>query len=157
MTELEILVNDIKQGKRALLFPPGISYLALTVVFSMIGFVFLIGPVINIFAPEAPTSVIAVAQLASLGLPMGGVVLPGVMIITGRKQFASLLRSFIIGLAIAACALAAFSFYIQQMEYVAGMAISLSFLGGALWMSTRGKFLLLCEFLFLLKRPDQRK
>lgn len=137
-----------------MLFPPGILHLAFTIVFTMVGFVFFVGPALQIFAPDQPISVIAIMQLSSLAIAMIGAVLPGVMILMGKKWFTLWLRYFIFALAFFAIIAVAYALATQQSQQVKALLISLGLSSTAIWLSSRAKFLLLCEFFFLLKRPS---
>lgn len=156
-SELEKIVAEIKQGKRIVLFPPGIWHLAFTVILTMMGFVFLMGTATKIFAADKPVPVVAVAQLVSLLIPMVGVVLPGLMILRGKKWFALWLRYFIFTLALLGIVGVVYALSTRNTLQAQALLISLGFLGAAIWLSSRAKFLLLCEFFFLLKRPNEER
>lgn len=156
-SELEKTVKEIRQGKTIVLFPPGIWHLAFTIVFTIIGYVFFVGATLQLFMHEQPISVVAIIQLSSLAIPIICAVLPGAMILMGRKWFALWLRCFIFALAFLVIIVVAYVLATQQNQQVKSLLISLGFCAAAIWLSSRAKFLLLCEFFFLLKRPDERR
>ena len=47
-----------------------------------------------------------------------------------------------------------FAFAMQDKLQGQSLLISLAFSSAAIWLSSRAKFLLLCEFFYLLKKPD---
>lgn len=150
--ELEKVVSEIKQGKRIVLFPPGVAHLAFTVVLAVVGFVFLAGPAIKLFTERQPVPTVAILQLSSLLIPLIGAVIPSAMILRGRKSAALWLRRFLIASVGAGSALASYAFFVQQSQQAESIAISIGLLGVAIWLSSSAKFLLLCEFFYLLKR-----
>ena len=154
-TDLEKIISEIRQGKRTVLFPPGIFHLAFSIVFAMIGFVFFVGAATNIFAPDQPVPVVAVVQLSSLLFLMIGVVAPGGLILMGKKRFALWLRYFLFALFCLAAASMIYALFIGPANQILALLISLGFSGSAIWLSSRAEFLLLCEFFFLLKRPHR--
>jgi hypothetical protein len=151
LTELQKVADEVRAGKRVILFPPGQLYFVTTIIISLAAFGLSAALVSAALTLGLESLVRAKAQFFSVFLVIPLIVFPGIMIIRGKKRFASLLRgSFIIYLVIASFMIArALLFGDYRFIFPYSLIFSLSLLG--LWVSYRPGFYLYCEFFYLVK------
>ncbi|MFA5531786.1 MAG: hypothetical protein WDA11_14115 [Thiohalomonadaceae bacterium] len=152
-TELEQLTQDIKHGRKVLLFPPGLAVFVSTIMLALFGFASTMILGFRLVS-EAPIEIRAVAQLVCTTFVLPGVVLPGLMIVRGNKQFVRWIRWFGISSSLVAFVIAAYQ--LTSGDGLAGQWVLLSgaLLGGAsaAWLSRTPRFILFCKFFYLLKK-----
>lgn len=150
--ELQKIADEVRSGRRVILFPPGQAFFVSVILLSIAAF-----GLTTVFVSAALTSALelsvrANSQFFSVLLVVPLIVFPGIMITRGKKRFATLLRaSFLLYL------IAALVLIIREVLFFGAgslppfvLIIGLSLLG--LWLSYRPGFILYCEFFYLVKR-----
>ncbi|MFK5947350.1 MAG: hypothetical protein QM500_01105 [Methylococcales bacterium] len=66
LVELNKLVDDILAGHRTVIFPPGILYVAISIVLLLVASVFFMGGSLSLFASTFTVEQTATAQLVSV-------------------------------------------------------------------------------------------
>lgn len=151
-SELERLADDVRQGRKVLLFPPGQTYFIGTIMLSLLGFAVTTASTISLWTTGLPVNVGAIIQMASILLIIPGLVFPALMVTRGKKRYANWMRIFIIMVALAATAMLILNKLHWQQNQTTPLLIGLGISSAALWLSVRPQFLLFCELFYLIKR-----
>lgn len=152
LSELQKIADEVRSGRRVILFPPGQAFFVSVILLSIAAF-----GLTTVFVSAALTSALELSVRANIQfffvlLVVPLVVFPGIMITRGKKRFAALQRgSFLLYL------VAALVLVIREVLFIGAgslppfvLIIGLSLLG--LWLSYRPGFILYCEFFYLVKR-----
>ncbi len=153
LSKLQKIADEVRSGRRVILFPPGQAFFVSVILLSIAAF-----GLTTVFVNAALTSALELSvraniQFVSVLLVVPLVVFPGIMITRGKKRFAAILRaSFLLYL------LAALVLIIRDILFLGAeslppfvLIVGLSLVG--FWLSYRPGFILYCEFFYLVKRP----
>lgn len=154
--ELESLVQDIKNGSRAALFPPGTFVFVASIMLIILSIVACIGPVISIFASDL--SIPARAGLQMLGLPilfLGSTGVPAILVMRGNIQYSSWPRVFVMILMAVAATLLSLAL-LEKLEtersFLVPLLLSLAANVVVLMLIASPRYKRFCMFYYLLKK-----
>lgn len=153
-SELERLADDVRHGRKVLLFPPGQAFFIGTIMLSLLGFAATAASTTHILTHGLPVSTRAMTQMASIVLIIPGLIIPALMVTRGKKHYASWMRRFISAVALTAITMLILNKLHWQQNQATPLLIGLGISSTAFWLSTRPKFLLFCELFYLIKRQD---
>lgn len=152
---LRALTDSIKAGERVVLFPPGMLSLVTLVLLLVIDTVLITSSFVSVFFIEASFQQQAIIQFSGLGVSFLFVILPNLMVLSGKKSFSIftfyyawflLLCSFImITLGLIGLLLLAKVIVILIISF----AVSL----GCIFVYKSPAYILVKEFFYLLKNP----
>jgi len=150
------LINEIKQGKRIVLFPPGMMIFIAFIMLMIANTVLFFGSSLSIFLPDAETPVKATSQLASLLVLFVFVILPALMVLSGKKHFSIISFYYALALTVLSAIILLLGFtqvvslFNTTLPLLACIAISIT----CLYIYNSASYRLLKEFYYLLKNPE---
>lgn len=152
---LEELVQEIKAGKRVILFPPGmLSFLG--VVFTSIPATVLCSVVlINAFAKHTALPIQAGLQFCGILFLLVFTVVPGLLLFRGKKKAAAVMRFTLKLLALTSLLLMILSFTDSNPSFFQlpiTLSLGVSIFG--VWISHTPQFQLITEFFYLLRKTN---
>ncbi len=100
--ELEQIVRETVQGKRVVLFPPGLFSFVATNMFLLVSFSALVLPLLGFAMVERSVGTRAIGQLVFIVGATGLLVFPALLVIRGNVLGMTILRVIAIGVTIAA-------------------------------------------------------
>lgn len=152
LVELGALVDEIKSGKRVVLFPPGQSYFISTIILALLAFSLATVFITSALTNDLPMHVRATTQFFSTILIIPIIVFPGVMITRGKKRFSAWLRVAFIFFILSTFFVAVRNVIVHDLEFsfMVFWVWAVSSIG--YWLSRRPGFNLYCEFFSLLKK-----
>lgn len=151
-SELERLADDVRQGRKVLLFPPGQAFFIGAIMLSLFGFASTTASTTYILTNDLPVNVRAMTQMASIVLIIPGLIIPAFMVTRGKKRYANWMRTFISVVALAAITMLILNKMHWQQNQTTPLLIGLGASSAALWLSMQPQFLLFCELFYLIKR-----
>jgi len=156
--ELEKLVKEIKQGKRIVLYPVGgVSFVAV-IILLVVSSVMLIAPFLDAIGSDLEIGTQAIIQISAILLMvLSCIVLPGLLIISGRKKLQSWFIFFSTFLALsAAISIAIDSLFKIEILYFQSSALFISLVTASLatFLARSEKYRAFTYFRFFLHRKD---
>jgi glucose-6-phosphate-specific signal transduction histidine kinase len=150
--ELQKIADEVRSGRRVILFPPGQALFVGVILLSITAFGLTVAFVSAALTLGFELPVRANIQFFSLFLLIPLIVFPGIMITRGKKRFASLLRVSFLIYVTAATVLAIRDIFFLGSEALPPLLLIIGLSLSGVWLSYRPGFILYCEFFYLVKR-----
>lgn len=156
LKNLQEFTESIRQGKRIILFPPGMISLVSLVLILIITTVLVVSSIINLFFSEHGFETTAIFQFSGLGIAFVFAIFPNLMILSGKKKFSVLCFYYSVAL-----------LFVSSVILLAGLtglfnlnnaftpllsSIDLSII--CIFIYRSASYLLIREFFYLLINPE---
>jgi SNF family Na+-dependent transporter len=154
-TELESLVESIKQGQRVIFLPPGMMVFIAVNILLIGSFVTLFAPVLMAIGSDWEMKSKAITQLGMIVLAVLCIVPPAILITRGRKQFQQwfkLLSSALACLAALTLVAAMTSGWQDLLEQSPPLYICIIISSLAAYLAQSRRYTVLTQFYYLLHR-----
>jgi hypothetical protein len=153
---LRALTDSIKAGERVVLFPPGMFSLIALVLLLVINTVLITSSLINIFFTEADFKQQALFQFSSLGISFLLVILPNLMVLSGKKKFSILSYYYSWLILVFSVLMLALGLSGLLVLNKAAVILTISFIVSlsCIFIYRSAAYLLVKEFFYLLKNPE---
>lgn len=152
LSELRKIADEVRSGRRVILFPPGQAFFVSVILLSIAAFGLTTVFVSAELTSALELSVRANIQFLSVLLVVPLVVFPGIMITRGKKRFSALLRTSFLLYLLAALGLIVRDILFRDAGSVPPFVLIVGLSALGLWLSYRPGFILYCEFFYLVKR-----
>ena len=144
--ELEQIVRETVQGKRVLLFPPGLFSFVMTNMLLLLSVSAFVLPLLDIAMAERSVGSRAIGQLVFVVFATGLLVFPAFLVIRGNNRGMTLLRVLATGITLAAAFACLVSWWQFLPLHLSGPALAVASGSGALLLLATPGYSLLARF-----------